>query len=106
MSAVKELSEAAKFVCAIANAVAEAAADGQITLGDSAHLVPLLYKLPAAVDGLNGVVLSDLSLDDMAMISADVKDALDLPNDKAEAIVEMSLDIGIKIYELALKFKA
>ena len=106
MSAVKELSEAAKFVCAVANAIAEAAADGKISLADATHLVPLMYKLPAAVDGLNEVVLADIGLDELAVIVADVKEALDLPNDKAEAIVECSLEVCVKLYELALKFKA
>ena len=106
MSAVKELSEAAKFVCAVANAIAEAASDGKISLADATHLVPLMYKLPAAVDGLNEIVLADLGLDELTLIVADVKEALDLPNDKAEAIAECSCEVAVKLYELALKFKA
>lgn len=105
MSAAKELSEVVKFVCAVANAVAEAAADGSVTLGDAAHLVPLLYKLPAAVDGLDTISLSDLSLDDMAAINQEVKDTLDLPNDKVELAVEMGLDIAMQLLKLSAVLK-
>ena len=38
MSAVKELSEAVEFVCALVAAVVEASDDGKITLGDTKHI--------------------------------------------------------------------
>ena len=105
MSAVKELSEAAEFVAVLANALSEAMADGQMTLGDAAHLMPVLYKLPTALDGLGDVVLADISNDDLALIVKKVKDTLDLPNDKIEFAVEESLEIALKLYSLVQKIR-
>lgn len=105
---IKELSEVVKFVCAMANGIADAAKDGQISLGDAAHLVPLLYKLPSAADGLSEVPLevADLSQDEIIAISALVKEELDLPQDKIEMAVEEAIDIAISIYMLVQKLKA
>ena len=106
MSSVSELSEAVEFVCALAGAVAEAAEDGKITLGDAAHLLPLIYKLPSAVEGLAEVSLADLSEDDLAALSAKVKESLDLPSDKAELAIEEAVEISLKLYSLVQKLRA
>lgn len=105
---IKELSEAVKFVCALANGIGEAAKDGQVSLGDAAHLVPLLYKLPSAADGLAEIPLevSDLSQDEMTQIAAMVKDELDLPQKKIEMAVEEAIQISLSIYALVQKLKA
>ena len=106
MSAVKELSEAVEFVCALAVSVAEAAEDGRITLGDTRHLIGLMYKLPSAVDGLGDIVLADLSLEDMEVISEKVKSSLDLKNDKVEMAIEGAIDLTLQLYNLVQKLRA
>jgi hypothetical protein len=106
MSQLREISEAAEFVCALANAIAEAASDGKISLGDAASLLPVLYKLPSAIDGLDGVVMADLSLDDYEAIAAVIKEKLELPNDKVEMAVEDSIEIALHIYALVSKLRA
>lgn len=106
MSSVKELLECVEFVCALANAVGESAEDGKISLGDAAHLVPLLYKLPSAIEGLSEVSFADLSLADLEELSAKVKDSLDLPADKVEFAIEEALDISLKLYALVQKLRA
>jgi len=106
MSAAKELSEAVEFVCALVGAIAESAEDGKISIGDAAHLVPLLYKLPSALDGLSDVVFSDLSESELAAVAAKVKGALDLKDDKVEAIIEDVIDITLELYALVQKLRA
>jgi hypothetical protein len=106
MSSVKEISEAVEFVCALANAVGEAAEDGKITMGDAAHLIPLLYKLPSAVEGLSDVSFADLSLSDLEALNAKVKESLDLPADKVECAIEEAFDISLKLYNLVQNLRA
>ena len=105
MSAVKELSEAVEFVCALVAAVVEASDDGKITLGDTKHLISLMYKLPSAVDGLGEIVLDDLSAEDLDMISDKIKDSLDLKNDKLEVAIEGAIDIALQLYALVQKVR-
>lgn len=107
MSGIKELSEAVKFICAVANAIGEAAKDEEISLGDAAHLVPLLYKLPSAVDGISMIAeeAADLSQDELDELVKMVKDDLDLPQDKVEQGIEEAVAIAVQIYSLVKKLK-
>jgi hypothetical protein len=104
----KELGEVLKFVCALGNAIGEAAKDGEISLGDATHLIPLLYRLPAAVDGMADIAaeVKDMSQDEMDALIAMVKEELDLPQDQIEVAVEEALDIAIKLYALVAKLRA
>ena len=106
MSAVKELSEAAEFICSLAVAIAEATEDGKITVGDTKHLIGLMYKLPSAVDGLSEIVMADLSTEDLEAVSEVVKKNLELNNDKIEIAVEGAIDIAIQLYALVQKIRA
>jgi hypothetical protein len=103
----KELGEVLKFVCALANGIGEAAKDGEVSLGDATHLIPLLYKLPSAVDGLGELPAEakDLSGDEIAALAAMVKDELDLPQDKIEMAVEEGIDVALKLYALVVKLR-
>lgn len=103
----KELGEVVKFVCAVANAIGEAVKDGEGTVGDAIHLMPLLYKLPAAIDGCAEIPaeLADLSQGEIDQLAAFVKDELDLPQKKVEAAIEDAIDISVKIYGLVKKFR-
>jgi hypothetical protein len=108
MAATKELGEAVKFLCSLASAIADAAADGKATLADGAKLIPVLYQLPSALDGLEGAVeeAKDLSVDELAELSAMVKDTLDLEDDQLEEVCEEAVDCVLKLYALVLKIKA
>lgn len=108
MAGVKELSDVVKFVCATASAVAEAAKDGKVSLGDATALVPLLYKLPSAVDGFDKIPgevadLDDAELQDLLLL---VKNELNLPNHKLEEAVEDALGIALQLYALVKKLQA
>lgn len=105
--ATKEIGEVLKFVCALANCIGEAAKDGEVSLGDAAHLIPLLYKLPAAVEGISEIPAeaSDMSGDEIAALVAMIKDELDLPQDKIEMAVEEGLDLSLRLYALVQKLR-
>lgn len=104
----KELGEVLKFVCALANGIGEAAKDGEPSIGDATNLIPMLYKLPAAVDGISELPAEakDLSVEEMAALVAMVKDDLDLPQDKVEMAVEEGLELSLKLYSLVQKLRS
>lgn len=108
MAEVKELKEVLGFICALANGIGEAAKDGQVSLGDATHLVPLLYKLPSAANGIDKIPeeAKDLSQDEIDELVKYIKDELDLPQDKVEMAVEEGLDVALKLYALVQKLKA
>lgn len=108
MAEVKELKEVLGFVCALANGIGDAAKDGQVSLGDATHLIPLLYKLPSAVDGIAKIPeeAKDLSQDEIDELAKYIKEELDLPQDKIEMAVEEGLDICLQLYSLVEKLKA
>jgi hypothetical protein len=107
MAGTKELGEAVAFVCALASAISDAAADGKVTVADAVKLMPALYKIPSALDGLDEVVAEakDLSGEELAELSALVKEQLDLEDDDLEAVCEEAVDCVLKLYSLALKVR-
>lgn len=107
MAGTKELGEAVKFVCALASGIADAVADGKATLGDAAHLVPVLYQLPSALDGLDLAVeeAKDLSADELAELSQVIKDTLDFEDDELEETCEEAVDCVLKLYALVQKIR-
>jgi hypothetical protein len=105
MSSIKELSEAVLFVTSLASAVADAAEDGRFTLVDGLHLMPVLNKLPSAIDGLGDISVAELSQEDVEKLVEQVKAELDLPSDTIESCIEDSFDIALKIYALVKKIR-
>jgi len=71
-------------------------------------LVPLLYKLPSAVDGIAEIAdeAKDLSQDEIDELVKMIKDDLDLPQEKVESGIEDALSIAVQIYALVIKLKA
>lgn len=107
MAGTKELGEAVKCLCSLASAISDAAADGKPTLSDAVKLMPVLYQLPSALDGLDDAVAEakDLSGDEMAELSQLVKDSLDLEDDELEEVCEEAVDCALKLYSLVLKIR-
>lgn len=102
MEGTKETKDVIEFLCALVNAIADASADGKVTLGEAAALLPVLYKLPAAIDGIDAIPdeASDFTQDELDELSELIKEELDLPNDRVEAAVEQLVDMAVKLYAL------
>lgn len=105
---MKELTEAVEFVVSLANGLGKAAEDGEVGAGDFAYLLPLLYKLPSAVDGVGKIPaeLKEIDAEKMSVLTEMVKEKLDVPQDKIELAVEGGLDIAVRLYALVQKLKA
>ena len=104
----KELKEALVFMCALANSIGEVAEDGKLNISDATHLVPMLYKLPSAVDGMADIPseVAEMDSEDIEELAQLVKDELDLPQDKVEMAIEDGIDLCLRLYALAQKLRA
>lgn len=104
----KELGEILKFICALANTLGEASKDDELSASDAAKLIPLMYKIPGAIEGISEIPseVADISEDEIEKLVSMIKDELDLPQDKIEHAIEDSIEICVKLYALVQKFKA
>lgn len=108
MSQAKELKDVLSFVCALANTIGEISDDGKISRTEVLALLPLLYKIPTAIDGIGEIPseVSELNQEDIEGLAQMVKDELDIPQDKIEAAIEDGIDLCLKLYALAQKMRA
>ena len=108
MAKAKELKELLSFMCSLANAIGEASDDGKISRGEVIGMLPLLYNVPSAFDGITEIPseVADLSQEDIEELAQMVKDELDLPQDKIESAIEDGIDLCLKLYALAQKLRA
>lgn len=104
----KELGEMVDFVMGLATAIGKATEDKKLTIGDAQHLLPLIYDIPTAVDGIDKIPseISQMKLEDVEAMIARAKEKLKLPDAKAEEMIEGSLDIAIRIYALVQKARS
>jgi hypothetical protein len=102
MAGIQESKDVIKFVCSLVSAIAEASRDGKPTLSDAVQLLPVLKKLPAAVENISLIPeeASDYDAEELRELSDLVKEELDLPNDRVEAAVEQVIDMVVKLYAL------
>lgn len=102
MAGTQETKEVLDFVVQLAHSIESARADGSIGFSDVTDLVDVLMKVGAAFDGISEVPaeVKDLTEEEAAELNQHVKDTLDLQDDRAESITELSLDIGLKVYQL------
>lgn len=107
MAKLKETKELLGFVCALANSIGKIGENGKPALRDIMHLVPLIHKIPTAMDGIADIPqeVKAMSEADLAELVQSIKDDLDLPQDKVEAAIEDSLDVAVKLYALAQKLR-
>lgn len=107
MAKLKETKELVSFVCALANSLGKIGENGKPALRDVMHLVPLMYKIPTAIDGVDDIPqeVKAMSEADLAELVQSIKDELDLPQDKIEAAIEDGLDVAVKLYALAKKLR-
>lgn len=99
---IKETKELLKFVIEIAEALDASLADGDIGFMDLSNLVSAMMASAAAFDNISMIPaeMKDLDTTEAQELYDYCKSELDLASDKIESIVEMALQIGLKVYEL------
>jgi hypothetical protein len=107
MEGTKETKDVVRFLCALISTVADAMKDGKVSLSEATSLIPVLMKLPAAIDGIDEIPdeASDFTMEEIEEIKEVIVEDLDLPDDQVEAAVEHLLEMAVKLYAL-VKMKA
>jgi hypothetical protein len=108
MAKTKELKDVLSFLCALANTIAEVSEDGKLSKTEALSLLPLLYKVPSAIEGIGEIPdeIADFSQEDIEELAQFVKDELNLPQDKIEIAIEDGIDLCLRLYALAQKLRA
>lgn len=107
MVGIKETKELLKFVVEFVEAIDKSLEDGSIGFADIANLVSaMLASGPAFTDmNLIPAEMADLSGEEAIELYDYARTELNLNSEKAEEIVEASLEIGLKMYQLIQLFK-
>lgn len=93
----KETIEFLDFAFDVADAVqASLNDDGKITLKDAPRFFGAIWKMPAAIGGLQEIPteLRDLEPEERAQVIAFAKKRFDLPDDELEVLIEATLESG------------
>jgi|NOAtaT_5_FD_contig_31_1891763_length_422_multi_3_in_0_out_0_1 hypothetical protein len=108
MAKTKELKDVLSFLCALANTIAEVSEDGKLSKTEALSLLPLLYKVPSAIEGIGEIPdeIADFSQEDIEELAQFVKNELDIPQDKIEIAIEDGIDLCLRLYALAQKLRA
>ena len=108
MAKAKELKDVLSFLCALANTIAEVSEDGKLSKTEALSLLPLLYKVPSAIEGIGEIPdeIADFSQEDIEELAQFVKNELDIPQDKIEIAIEDGIDLCLRLYALAQKLRA
>jgi len=100
MAGIKETEELVTFVVSLANALHSAMEDG-MSWEDSFKLLPVLTKLPKAVEGYEQIPQELIDLDDQELdtLLADI-DKLDFVQQNKIAILNQALMTGADLVKL------
>lgn len=104
---IKETKEFLRFVIDMAQAIDKSLEDGELSVFDSANFVTAIVNAGAAFDNIDLVPkeIADLSQEEANELYTYVTTELKLSNTNVEVVVQRSLEIGLKIYELVLFLK-
>jgi hypothetical protein len=104
---IKELKELVVFMAVLAGAADRSTKNG-LGLDDVAYFMPVFLKAPAAFEGIDKAKLEagDLTPEELTELNSAVAEALDLVDDRVEAIVEKSLAALLNIYSIVQEVKA
>lgn len=104
---IENLKKIVVFLAVLASAGDKATQDG-LSFEDAGIIIPALMGAPAALSGMDQAKLEakDLDTAELAELNVAVADALDLTNDKVEAIVEKSLVAIVNIYGIIQDIRA
>lgn len=102
---LKETKEMLSFVLGIFNAVGKSLEDGKVDVSDIALLLGPLMKVGSAVQGAARIPseLKDLSQEESNELKEFISKEFDIPQDHLEKVLEQSLFIVVKVYQLFME---
>lgn len=108
LMANKDFGEWLEVVVETAKAYRAAKADGKISMADTILIVPVMMKLPAAIEGSN-VAFKDLKVEDLQAAALAILEGLGQSDDKWSVYVKEAFAIvghGVEIVEAVKRIKA
>jgi len=104
---LKETKELVLWVASLANVMGEALEDGKISFTELPKFYGPLMNAGKAINGLKELPaeLKAVTAEELSMLVEEVKEELDLPQDKVEMIVEKALELGIVLFTIVKSFK-
>lgn len=104
MVGIKETKELLEFIVRLAEALDRSLEDGDIGFMDMSNLVSAMLAANSAFTDISLVPaeMKDLTKEESEDLYAHVRDNLNFKSDKLEMVVENSLEIGMKVYQLLL----
>lgn len=108
MAGIERLKDAVKFGVKLTEGVITRLDDKKLTFMEVVGLAPDLVDLPGLIRDSEVLweELSDLDAAEVKELSQYVKDELDIPSDKVEAVVDSALTVVSSLAELAFNIKA
>ena len=105
---IKETKELLKFIIELTEAIDKSLEDGEIGFGDISTLVTAMKDAGPAFSDMKLIPeeLKDLDDTEALELYTYAKDELELSGKKTEEIVEASLEIGLKMFELVNLIKS
>jgi len=107
MSNYKDVEELVSFVADLANGIGKALEDKKFTIGDLPDFIPALKSAYAAIENVQDVwnQFKNMTRDEQSALAEVFAQRFDIPQDKAEEVVEKAVRIGLQLYELIKSLK-
>lgn len=104
---IENTKELLTAVLELGNAFGVSLEDGKISLGDLTNFIGAAQAMPAAIGGMGEIKkeLGDLDEAEKAELLAHAVDTFDIPQEKVEALVEVSLKAGFMILDIIAMFR-
>jgi len=108
MEGIKETKELLKFVIELGEGLDKSLQDGELGFTDLSNLVSAMMASGDAFENANKIPaeIKDLDENEALELYTYVREDFNLINDKTEEIVERSLEIGLKIFQLVEMIRA
>lgn len=96
----KETKELIMFGVALGNGLGKTFEDGKFKLMELTNFIPALIKLPAGLEGIGSVddELKNMTPAERLDLVNEVAEQLDLPGDRAEAMIEDGFALGMAVW--------
>lgn len=102
MNETKETRELLTFIATFTSTLGKALEDGRIDVADMAAIFTTLTKLPAAMKDIQKIPreLETITTEEKQRLLREFTQAFNIPNDKAEIAIELSIEIALTLIQL------
>lgn len=105
---MKNLEELVRLSLSLSSAIQKSLADDSFDVKDFLFFIPVITKIKPALEDLAAIPeeIKNMSEAEHAALVALVKAEFSLPDEKIESAIEIGIEVGLKLLQLALLYKA